>query len=266
MSRAFILFFCLCLSLTSSFICGSPNSVFAQESGSRTGTILETMDASGYTYLHLDTGKEKIWIAIPETEVQQGAKITFLDGMTMQNFQSKTLNKTFPTIIFSSGLEGKNMKSPHGTSAKKEPAGSSFADAVKSESVKPQASSAQQPATGGSAGAIVPFVELKVEKAAGDNSYSVAELYNQSKELDGKQVRIRGKVVKFSPNIMGKNWVHIQDGSGDPMKNTHDLVITTTGQVASDDIITFEGIVTANKDFGFGYKYDVLIEQAEIMK
>jgi hypothetical protein len=65
---------------------------------------------------------------------------------------------------------------------------------------------------------------------------------------------------------MGKNWVHIQDGSGDPMNNTHDLVVTTASKTTPDAIIIIEGVATAKKDFGFGYKYDVLIEEAEIIQ
>ena len=63
---------------------------------------------------------------------------------------------------------------------------------------------------------------------------------------------------------MGKNWLHIQDGTGDPMKNSHDLVVTTTDQLSGPKIITVEGTVAADKDFGAGYKYQVLIENATI--
>ncbi len=230
------------------------------------GTVLETMDASGYTYLHLDTGTEKLWVAIPASQVEKGKKVTFLDGMVMKDFHSKTLDKTFPSIIFSPGLDGMGSKSPHASSAKKKQGSSSFADAVKKETTQKAAPSTPSQISGGSSGAVVPFIETKVEKATGENSYSVEEIFAKAKELDGKKVRVKGKVVKFNPNIMGKNWTHIQDGSGDPMNNTHDLVVTTANQTATDEIIVIEGMVSANKDFGFGYKYDVLIEDAEIIR
>jgi hypothetical protein len=120
--------------------------------------------------------------------------------------------------------------------------------------------------SGGSTGAVVPATEVKVEKAPGDNSYTVEELFTQAEKLSGQKVRLRGKVVKFNANIMGKNWVHLQDGSGNPMTNTHDLVITTGETVAMDDIVIFEGILTANKDFGAGYNYAALVEEAQIIK
>ena len=63
---------------------------------------------------------------------------------------------------------------------------------------------------------------------------------------------------------MGKNWIHIQDGTGDPQKNTHDLVVTTDGMAEKGEVVTIEGVVAANKDFGSGYKYEVIIEDAKV--
>lgn len=253
------------LFLVSSLLFLSSDPVQAQTPSATSGSIIETMDASGYTYLLLDIGTEKQWVAIPATEVTVGEKVTFLDGMLMKDFFSKTLNKTFTNIIFSPGLEGMK-KSPHSVSAGQETTKSSFADAVKAESGKSAPPSTPAPSSGGSTGAMVPFVDMQVEKAPGENSYSVEEIFNQAGDLDGKRVQVKGKVVKFSPNIMGKNWIHIQDGSGDPMKNTHDLVVTSADQTDIDVIVVVEGKVSANKDFGFGYKYDAMLEEGKISK
>jgi hypothetical protein len=104
-----------------------------------------------------------------------------------------------------------------------------------------------------------------MERAAGENGFTVAELFGKAQELDGKSVRVRGQVVKFNANIMGRNWLHIQDGTGSPDANTHDLVITTSQEAAADwDIITMEGVLAANKDFGSGYSYSVIIEEASL--
>jgi len=104
-----------------------------------------------------------------------------------------------------------------------------------------------------------------VEKAAGENSYTVAEIFSKATELNGQTVVIRGKVVKVSPRIMGSNWIHLQDGTGNPEESTHDLVITTLEETGADwDIITMEGVLTANKDFGSGYSYSVIIEDANL--
>jgi hypothetical protein len=122
------------------------------------------------------------------------------------------------------------------------------------------------PASGGSSGAVAPLQEISIPKADAENGYTVEELFTKAKELNGKKVRLRGKVVKFSPNIMGKNWVHIQDGTGNPMNNTHDMVVTTSETVAVDAVVTLEGILAAEKDFGAGYKYVGIIEQASLIK
>jgi len=105
-----------------------------------------------------------------------------------------------------------------------------------------------------------------LKKAEGENGFTVAEIFEQAKDLDGKKVRVRGQVVKFNANIMGRNWLHLQDGSGDPMQNTHDLVVTTTDQLSSPKVITIEGVVAADKDFGAGYNYVVIIEDSVIVK
>lgn len=116
----------------------------------------------------------------------------------------------------------------------------------------------------GSGKAIVPFADLKVEKASGANSFTVAELFARAAELNGKTVRVRGQLVKVSPNIMGRTWLHLQDGSGSPLDNTHDLVATTDQTPAKGETVTIEGVLSANKDFGAGYLYAVIVEEARI--
>ncbi len=241
------------------------------------GKVLESMQSGGYTYLQIDTGSTTPWIAIPESKVTVGTEVSCAPGMTMKNFSSKTLNRTFDSIIFSAGLLGDapthgmtgatigDMPNPHGKSGAAAPADDSFASAVKAEGGNPMM---QQPMkeSGGSLGAIAPFSEVSVEKAAGENAYTVEEIFSKTAELNGKTIRIQGKVVKYSPMIMGRNWVHLQDGTGSPMSNSHDLVVTTAETFAVDDIVTVEGILTADKDFGAGYKYTAIIEQAKAVK
>lgn len=244
-------------------------------SNALTGKVLETMDAGGYTYMKVETSAGQPWVAIPQAQVTVGDKVTYQPGMVMNNFSSKTLNRTFESIVFSSGLVGASA-APHGGGAmggmqnphtKKAPQGGddSFASAVQAEGGAPAAS---QPAaeSGGSLGAMAPFSEIKVEKAAGENAYTISEIFEQTEALNGKSVRIQGKVVKFSPMIMGRNWIHLQDGTGDPMNNTHDLVVTTSEEIKVDDTVTIEGIMTANKDFGAGYKYVAIVEEAKTIK
>lgn len=225
------------------------------------GKVLETMDAAGYTYLNVETDQGSKWIAVSQTPVEVGEEVTYMDGMVMQNFTSQSLDRTFPEIIFSSGLVGKDSAPPAMPSA--ETGADSFSQALTSE-----AGMAADDATAmvtGSKKAIVPLAEIKVDKAPGENSYTVEEIFTKAQELNGKTVTVKGKVMKVSPRIMGRNWIHLQDGTGNPDKNTHDLVITTSQDPDADwDIITVEGVLAANKDFGSGYSYAAIIEDAKI--
>lgn len=243
----------------------SGNPVQSVQAQVNSGTVLETMNAAGYTYLHLDNGTAKEWVAIPETHVSTGDKVSYNQGMEMQNFYSKSLDRSFPSIVFSTGLTNGNQTatSPQNSSTTTE----SFAAAVaKEQQVAPAAPAAMTESSGGSTGAVVPFAEVTIEKAPGESSYTIEEIFTKAEALNGKSVRLRGKVVKFSANIMGRNWVHLQDGSGNPMNNTHDLVVTTSETVAKDSIIIVEGQLAANKDFGAGYKYAAIIEEAQIIQ
>ena len=125
---------------------------------------------------------------------------------------------------------------------------------------------AGNPSTGGSAGAKAPASSepVKVEKASGANAYTVAELFEKADKLDKKAVVVRGKVVKVSKGIMGKNWVHLRDGSGDAGKGTDDLVVTTPDLPKVGDVVTAKGTLYKDKDFGAGYKYKAIVEEAAV--
>ena len=79
-------------------------------------------------------------------------------------------------------------------------------------------------------------------------------------------ISIRGTVVKYNAQVMGKNWIHLQDGSGDAAKVNNDITVTTMDETAKGQTITIRGTVKTSKDFGAGYKYAVIIEDAKIVK
>ncbi|CAK8717830.1 DNA-binding protein [Candidatus Electronema halotolerans] len=213
------------------------------------GKVLESLSGAGYTYLLIENGQDKTWAAIPESKVEVGQQVALQPGMVMQSFESKALGKTFDQIIFSPGLAD------------------AAAAAQGRETDAPVDDETLALLSGGSSRAVVPANdELKVEKAEGENGRTVEQCFAEAGQLNGKTVRVRGKVVKFSPEIMGKNWIHLQDGSGDPMKNTHDLVVTTAETVDKDAVIVVEGVLSKDKDFGAGYRYDAIIEDAKISK
>lgn len=100
--------------------------------------------------------------------------------------------------------------------------------------------------------------------AKAEGGKTVAEVFAEKDALAGKPVTFRGKVVKTNPNIMGKNWLHVRDGSG--AEGTNDLTVTTAaGAIPSvGDTVVVKGTVALEKDFGMGYQYDIIVEDAEV--
>ena len=206
--------------------------------GGFTGTALETMKADRYTYVQVDTGTEKIWAATPEFQGKVGDTVVVPKGLAMQNFHSKTLERDFEVVYFVGVITVAG--SDQGPSQMGE---TSFMHPPRdAKGSKPQ-------------------VEVSGIKRAKDGM-NVAEIFAGSGELAGKQVMVRGKVVKFLPQIMGKNWLHLQDGSGS--EGTNDLTVTTTTTVKVGDVVMVNGVVSVDRDFGYGYSYDVIIEDARV--
>ncbi len=215
------------------------------------GKAKEVMNSGGYTYILLDFEGQETWIAMPETNVAVGDELMIQPGDEMKDFHSNTLNRTFDTIIFSPGLVTKdsknnqqNMGSGMGMGQMMGGMGSGHTGPPKLEKV----------------------VAKTIEKPAAENAISVEQAHAQAKKLNGKSVTVRGQVVKVSKNIMGKNWIHIQDGTGTPEQANYDLTITTKQDAKTGEIITATGTLAADKNFGAGYFYPVIIEDATITR
>lgn len=209
-----------------------------------TGKVQERLDASPYCYLRIKTDKGEIWAAVPETKVEKGAEVSIASPMLMANFESKTLNRTFPEVYF-------------GTLA---PAGGAAAAPA-----APVAAGAAAPTATGTPAA-TPVAVGKVDKATGSDARTIGDTWAQKSSLKEKSVSIRGKVVKYNPGVMGKNWLHLQDGSGDAGKGSHDITVTTQDTVAKGDVVTIKGTVRLDKDFGAGYVYPLIVEDAKVVK
>ena len=211
----------------------------AQPAGkAKSGKVVETMNAGGYTYVQIDTGSEKVWAAAPEFQVKVGDEVAIPQGMPMTNYESKTLKRKFDVVYF---------------------VDSAMVGGVPTQGAAPAAM--QQ---GAMPQGHPPVTPQAAEKISGIKKadMTVAELFAGKGSLAGKQVSIRGKVVKFSPEIMGKNWIHIQDGTG--AQGTNDLTVTTKATVEVGKVVVVSGPVSVAKDFGYGYKYDVIIEDAQV--
>lgn len=199
------------------------------------GTVQEQLDASPYLYLRIQTAQGDIWAAVPEGSVENGAQVTLYSPMLMHKFESKTLKRTFDEVYF-------------GTLTP--------AVAATGDNANPH-TGMLKPAT----------IDVgKVDKASGADARSIEEAWADGAGLAGKSISVRGKVVKYNPGIMGKNWLHLQDGSGDASKGTNDLTVTTLDEVNLGDTVTITGTVSTEKDFGAGYSYALIVEDAKVIK
>lgn len=217
------------------------------------GEILETMDSGGYSYVHLDMGVEKVWIAGPTTPgLKVGDRAAFEGAMEMRNFHAKSLDRTFETILFV-GLIGKEGEVAAGSSAGGMHGGMGGMGGAMGSPDEPISGTKTMLENAGVEGVV---------KAAG--GYTVGEIYAQAADLGGKEILLSARVVKFSSNIMGTNWLHVQDGSGD--EATSDLTVTTDGHAQVGDLVLVMGKLSVDKDFGAGYKYHVIIEGATVTK
>lgn len=189
--------------------------------------VKETLNAGGYTYIN---GTNDIWVAVRQQPIEVGKTYYYERALEMKDFHSKELNRDFPLIYFLNSISDQLSPSENKMSA-----------------------AHQQNKT---------IQKLEVSIAPEEGIISIADLYAQKNELAGKAVHVKGKVAKFNQNIMGKNWVHIQDGS--EFEGNFDLTITTSDIVAVGQVIEFKGTIALDKDFGAGYSYSLIMEEAEI--
>ena len=218
-----------------------------------TGKVIETFNAAGYTYVRLETPAGETWAAIQETKLKKGEDVAIEAQMTMEKFKSKALNRTFDKIVFGA-MVGEGEAPTAMPPAGKMPAGHPAAGAQMP--ARMEMSSAEQHMKAPDIGAI------KVPKAEGGKT--VAEVWASRTSLNGKEVVVRGKVVKFLAGIMGRNWIHLQDGTG--AVGTNDLTVTTEQTAAVGDVVAIKGTLAVDKDFGGGYRYDVIVEKASVTK
>lgn len=193
------------------------------------GKVVEAMNSGGYTYVLVDKDGAKTWVALPQSAIAVGSEIACQPGMEMSNFKSTSLNRSFESIVFSEGL------APVGPVAAPTPAAAS-----------------------------APTEAITVSKAEGPNTQTVGEIFEKKDALANKPVAVQGKVVKVSRGIMGKNWLHLQDGTGSQAAGTNDLMVTTDSVPEVGDVVTIKGNLSRDRDFGAGYRYAVIIENAEV--
>ena len=199
----------------------------AHHSGVFTGDLLETFNSGGYTYVRLKAKDGDVWAAGPTTVIDKSDKVSFIGKVAMIDFYSKSLNRKFDNIYFVDSF------------------------IVNGERSNVVAMDPHKKLNKKQAGKLKAF-----DKASG--GLDIADILKNRDGLKDKTVKVRGQVSKYTANVMGKNWLHVRDSSSDK-----DITVTTDAEAQLDDIVLIEGTLILNKDYGYGYVYDVLIEDAK---
>ncbi len=196
--------------------------------GMHTVKVLEVLPTEKYVYLKVEEGGEQFWIATGKREVNVGESYFYRNGILKKNFESKEHNRIFDRVYLVANIVPANH-------------GNQQANIINESTL--------------------PDVDNEVQKIEREGSIKISELVNNKEKYIGKEVQISGKCSKLNPNIMNRNWIHLKDGSMDE----YDLVITSDMAVPEGHIVTMKGMVVLDKDFGSGYKYDLIIENGQIV-
>jgi hypothetical protein len=199
--------------------------------GVHEAVISEVIQTSNYTYLQVEEEKDNCWIAVTKRQAKEGEIIYYTNGLEMNNFESKELGRTFPTIFFVEDVSS---------------------EPITGKSDVPLETNARK-------AAIARNGNISVKTVPG--GINLSTLFENHSKYAGKEVTIRGIVTKYNAMIMGKNWVHIQDGS--EYSGLFDLTITTRDSVLVGNAVTFTGTIGLNKDFGAGYFYKIIMEDGK---
>lgn len=204
-----------------------------------TGEVLEVKDVPNYTYARLKTIAREVWIAVETAPIKVGQTLTVENPAQMDNFESKALNRIFPEIYFGNLPVAKLTQEQ--AKARIDAAHAAAAKAKQAQN---------QP----------------IAKADGADGRTVAEIVTSAPDFKDTSVTVRARVVKYSSGIMGKNWLHLQDGTGSAADASNDLVVTTQEPADIGEVLLVKGMVRKDKDFGAGYAYKVMIEEATLQR
>jgi hypothetical protein len=221
------------------------------------GTVLEVLPAAPYSYLRVKAAQGEVWAAVPAATVKVGDPVTVQVQVRMDKFQSSSLQRTFDTLYMGT-LAGAAPAAPMAAAA---PAAPGAAPA----GPMPPAGAPMAEAAAAHGAHVLPAIE-KVAKATGPNAHTVAELYAGKSTLKDRPVAVRGKVMKYMEGIMGKTWIHLCDGSGNPKTKDFDLAVTTKDKAKVGDVVTVLGILHVDRNVGSGYVYPVIVEDAKIAR
>jgi len=202
--------------------------------------VEEVLQTTSYTYLHVKENDSLKWLATPSMTAKTGDVYYYMDGLQMLKFESKELHRTFDEVYFLGGVSTEPI-----TGNKPKPG-----------TIPGHNGGTAEPYTRKPAPEVKKSITIETPK----DGITIAELLSHKESYAGKTVKIKGEVTKFSPEIMNKNWIHLQDGTESNGK--FDLTITSSVDAKVGDVICLEGKIVLNKDFGYGYFFEVMMEDA----
>jgi len=218
------------------------------------GEVTEKIDAAHYSYLKLQTGSGEVWAAVPRTDKEVGDKVKVASAVWMTGFTSRSMNRTWDKIAFGTLEEGAPAVLPAGHPA----IGSDPAQGMFAQAAAGKAATAQHPAPAAAAD----LGNIKVARASGPQGRTVVEVWSKRASLKDQKVAVRGKVVKATDGVMGKNWLHVKDGTGEGAQA--DLTVASDDTAAVGSTVVITGVVHLDKDLGAGYHYDLIVEDATL--
>jgi hypothetical protein len=202
--------------------------------------VVEVIQGNTYTYIKAKENMAEKWMAVSKQEVQTGAVYYYDEALPMSNFHSKEIDRTFEEIFFVNSIGTTPFSSGQ--------MGQMQGEMGQMEGHMGKVENRQNS-------------EITLEKQAGE--ITIAQIFANRNDYSGKEIEIRGIVVKVNEQVMGKNWIHIQDGTSD--NGNFDLTVTSDDLPNLNDEVTVKGKIILNKDFGYGYTYEVIMEDAELV-
>jgi len=193
-------------------------------SGSHTVEVLEVLPTDKYVYMRVSEGNQEFWLATGKQPVEIGDRFQFTDGLLKTNFESKEYNRVFEKLYLVS-----RMTPLGGPATKSTDKGKTSLENISTDEVVPA-----------------------------EGSIAIADIIENPSKYDGKQVQVTGKCTKLNANIMGRHWIHLKDGSNDD----YDFVVTSDQAIPEGHVVTMAGTISLDRDFGSGYRYEILMENA----
>jgi len=201
--------------------------------------VNEVLPTTKYVYLNVNEGDKQFWIATGKIEAKVGETYFYKGGLLKTNFESKEYNRVFETVFLVTNL----VAEKHGNNTDKVNIGD-YSQPIQKTPTKVT-------------------IETHTDKVIQHKgSIKISDLVANQKKYVGKTVQLTGLCTKINAGIMNRNWIHLKDGS----KDDFDLVITSDVYVPEGSSITIKALVTLDKDFGAGYRYDLILENGVLIK